>query len=57
MGCEEMKRLIKHLPEFARYKLLDFDLEKHLPKFARYKLLALKSLYCQLPKEKKANRR
>ena len=27
MGYEEMKRLIKHLPEFARYKLLDFDLE------------------------------
>ena len=23
-----MKRITKHLPEFARYKLLDFDLEK-----------------------------
>ena len=27
MGYEEMNRLIKHLPEFSRYKLLDFDLE------------------------------
>ena len=27
MGYEEMKRLIKHLPEFACYKVLDFDLE------------------------------
>lgn len=27
MGYEEMKCLIKHLPEFAHYKLLDFDLE------------------------------
>ena len=28
MGYEEMKRITKHLPEFARYKLLGFDLEK-----------------------------
>ena len=27
MGYEEMNHLIKHLPKFARYKLLDFDLE------------------------------
>ena len=28
MGYEEMKRITKHLLEFARDKLLDFDLEK-----------------------------
>ena len=28
MGYEEMKRITKHLPEFARYKLLGFDLEE-----------------------------
>ena len=28
MGYEEMKRITKHLLEFARYKLLDFDLEE-----------------------------
>ena len=27
-GYEEMKRITKHLPEFARYKLVGFDLEK-----------------------------
>ena len=28
MGYEEMKHITKHLPEFARYKLLGFDLEE-----------------------------
>ena len=28
MGYEEMKCLTKFLPEFARYKLLEFDLEE-----------------------------
>ena len=28
LGYEEMKRITKHLPEFARYKLLGFDLEE-----------------------------
>ena len=28
MGCEEMKHITRHLPEFARYKLLGFDLEE-----------------------------
>ena len=28
LGCEELKRLTKPIPEFARYKLLGFDLEE-----------------------------
>ena len=28
MGYEEMKRITNYLPEFARYKLLGFDLEE-----------------------------
>ena len=34
MGYEEMKRITKHLPEFARYKLLGFDLEEIYMYFA-----------------------
>ena len=28
MGYEEMNHITKHLPEFARYKLVGFDLEE-----------------------------
>ena len=53
LGYEEMKCITKHMPEFALDKILDFDLEV----FMYCAVNCKKSLYCQLHKEKKTNRR
>jgi len=55
VGYEEMKRITKDHPELVLDKVLDFDLEELF--FVLCGELHWKSLYCQLHKEKKKNRR